>query len=213
VKIQQHLYSVEGCRRFKFIELISNEISKQDNVLLAHSRHTHVIWLNKRSYPMIFRNAQLRDVAFTYINDCIETYQEEIVMPLGMFYSDLLTDEQIKEEIQSKKYTFGKHIKSCAEYVMNYQKIHFNDLHNYEAFASLSKTKMKELRSCKLNNITNEQIRLFAETLRYPREFHSHISPLSFWTNLYELRPSSSNCNAASSPKHSNGGERHKLIY
>ena len=185
--IKQHLYSSEGTRRYKKIELTTDRLTKQDGVLLPHSKHTNVIWLNNKGYPIIFRTAELRDIAFTYINDAIETYQEEITLPLSLFYKDQLTEDKIKTEIQKRNYTFKKHIRACAEYVMNHQKIQFAELHQLEAFRNFSKSQMKYIKEGKQFEINNEQLQLFSETLRYPKEFHSYISPLSFWRNLYEL--------------------------
>ena len=186
--IKQHLYSSEGTRRYKKIELITDKLTKQDGVLLPHSKHSSVIWLNNKSYPIIFRTPELRDVTFSYINDCITAYQEEIILPLGLFYKDVLPEDKIKIEIQKRNYSFKKHIRACAEYVMNHQKIQFNELHDLEAFRSFSKTQMKHIKEGKQFEIDYEQLRIFSETLRYPREFHNYISPYSFWKALYELR-------------------------
>ena len=187
MKVIQELYSTNGFR--KNIELNVDSVVKQNNVILPFTKHSHVIWVNKKEYPIVFRTAKLRDTAYNLLE---ANGDNDITLDLELFYTHCLTPQQTKLSIKNNSYKFDKHLLACAQFVLDTNNITFEQLTETDAFNTFSKTQMKKFKQGESLNINYEQLYIFSKTLRYPRIFHDYISPLDFWVNLYELRTTSS---------------------
>lgn len=187
--IKQELYSSTGNQRYKTI--VANNFRRQDGVILAHTKHSSVIWVNGREYPIIFRSMDLREKVYTRMCEAMENRQLHITIDLEEFYDNKLTPELIKKDIKLRSYKFTKHLKLCAEHILSSQGLEFDQLRTLDAFKSFSKTQLKGIRERKNLILNDEQIINLSKTLRYPKEFHNYVSPAAFWHNLYELRTES----------------------
>lgn len=200
----QERYSTNGFLLTTEIDVIK---IKKANVTLPHTRFTHVIWVNNRQYPIIFRNEILRDKAYDEINNSLTEKKDVVTLSLENFFMRQLSDDAIKNEIKKRELKFHKHIWGAAQTVLRDKVKTGNSvgyLRSTDAFALVPRSTIKKIIAKNYETtFSNEQIEVFSKTLRYPKELHEFISPYDFWRNLYELhelrRAGSTNSNTTTS--------------
>lgn len=183
--IYQHLYTGRGVYKVKVIKDVTKVTPR--TVALDFTKYTSVLYIN--AYPMVFRSSALRDAAY---NKIIKE-SHEVTLELDEFYETKLPDDKIIELLKTRKFELLKSLKYNLDMVL------VNNLYDkceqaktLPAFELLSTTQFKSIIAGKKTNFTNEQIKRFADTLIFPKEFSDIMRPSDFWNSLYRMHTSKS---------------------
>jgi len=181
--VKQELYSKSGEYITKTLNV--EKIQKQDNVLLAYTKYNNVIWVNGREYPIIFRSAMLRDIQYNRLTEALKDKESEFTLDLEVFYDNKIdiTNILLDKNYQIENYLFG-----VINILMAEQKLTKEQVKLLAAFKDIPISAFKKICNKKLITYNDEYLKTFSKTLRFPKEFHSVSTPLTFWSTLAKLR-------------------------
>lgn len=184
MRVIQQLYSKTGEFRIKTLEV--SKIQKMDNALLSFTKYSHVIWVNNKIYPMIFKNAETRDLVYEKLNVMLISKIEEITITLNEFYVNRIPEEQLYVLLQDS-YSLNKYLFGVCQQLMVDRNCSFKELHELDAFEKLTINQFKGIQNKIKQSFSDEQIHIFSRSLRYPKKFHDLVSPHTFWHTLSKL--------------------------